>query len=111
MGTFEKENKKMKEQTVRKIVNELSLKKSPSQIGHILRDLYGIKVHKLTHQFEQLDEDKSRLDKLTLKIRYMQLHLKDNKKDYVTERSLVRLLVEQKKLISKINSKVKKSEK
>lgn len=105
VGLLKKKDKKMKEEQLRELVNLLSKTHSPSQIGHILRDEHNVSVPKLTHHFEELDEDKSFLERLTLKIRFMQLHLKDNRKDYATERSLVRLKMVQKKLISKIKKK------
>ena len=61
---------------------------SPSTIGHILRDEYKLKVKKLTRVFPQLNQKKSEAAALNLKIKYMALHLQNNKKDYVTSRRL-----------------------
>ena len=98
----EKEQEIMREEEVRKIVSDLSGSgMSPSQIGHVLRDDYNLKIRKLTRQFPELDEDRSCHKDLSQKIRYMQLHLSKNKKDYTTQRSLVRALVKKKHLESR----------
>ena len=94
----------MSEEKLREIVLDLAKTHSPSHIGHILRDKYHVKIRKLTRYFEELDENKSYLQKLNLKIRFMKFHLMENKKDYVTKRSLDRLLVIQKKLKIKIEN-------
>lgn len=92
----------MKEDEIKLLVDELSKRHSPATIGHILRDRYNLRIKKLTKFFPNLNQDKSYLERISLKIRYMKFHLESNKKDYCTERSLQRLLVKQKRLRLKI---------
>ena len=62
-------------------------------IGHILRDQYNVYFKKLTKEYPQLNQVDSEVKALERKIMYLDLHVKKNKKDYPSLRSLSRLKV------------------
>jgi len=80
---------KMKEPELKKVIAELSLKHSPSQIGLVLRDQYGIPTtrifgKKLKEYLVELDINRNEdLENAEKKVDRLKEHLKDN----ITDRS------------------------
>jgi small subunit ribosomal protein S15 len=90
MATLEKPTwVKIKEPELKKIIAELSIKHSPSKIGIILRDQYGIPTtkvfgKKLKAYLKELDINKNEdLENAEKKVTNLKEHLKNN----ITDRS------------------------
>lgn len=99
MGKNEIQDKMISMEKLEQIVRSLFEKgKSPSTIGHILRDCHNLRIPKLTRVFPFLNQSKSQYEALNLKIQYIKLHLANNKKDVPTQRTLQRLTVKLNKL-------------
>ena len=82
------------ETKVKEKVKELIAKGyTSSTIGHILRDSYHLKIKKLTRYFPELNQVKEEKEALSMKLRRLELHLRNNKKDYPSKRSYDRLKV------------------
>ena len=78
----------------KRILEKLALLKEdqviPSTIGHILRDKYQVKIKNLTKVLN-LNQTKSQMEALRLKVQNIKLHLKNNKKDIPCSRRLKQL--------------------
>ncbi len=76
--------------------------KTPSQIGHLLRDLYNVRIHRLCKVFPDLNEDRSEKLQLDQKLRRQYNHIKKNKHDYQCTRSYTRTNVKRANLKKKL---------
>lgn len=85
---------KIKEPELKKIIAELSEKHSPSQIGLILRDQYGVPTTKVLgkklkkYLLELGIEKNEELDNAEKKVERMKTHLKNNRTDKRTKHKL-----------------------
>ena len=61
---------------------------SPLNIGHLLRDVHGVRIRKLTRAYPFLDQRKTEISILERKIVGVKLHLKNNRKDIPSTRRL-----------------------
>lgn len=86
------------------IVKQLSKKHCSATIGHILRDVYNVKIKKLTRVFSELNPLKEEFDRLNVKLSYLKQHISENKKDYVSKRAYVSLLTKFNKIKLKMDT-------